>query len=251
MKHSKEEIEIIAKSMYKAVKKTLSKNLKGKVPSDSYLDALDQPSPKYSSKTDLKHKPNINPKDFDKKPKKKIKKALGTGISHNARDGARAKTGKEVVADVLDPNFVAEAKDKVPPSKVSTMNKSTRSGREHDKKVAAGKKSKWEAKYKTPRSKEKGVHHQDMDFPNKKGQSVAGSYTKGNKRRATSDWGVVSNKENKEDVKHMHNKVISEQNQMKKPNLPKSEQDTVKSEKGINKLKNFIKKKCKQQSLIH
>ena len=75
MKYTNEEIEIIEKSLYKAVHKT-------------------------------------------------IKKALGTAISNDSKDRARAKTGKEVVADVLDPNFVAESKAKVPPRKSSTMNKS-------------------------------------------------------------------------------------------------------------------------------
>lgn len=71
MKHTNEEIEIIAKSMYKAVKK-----------------------------------------------------ALGTSISSHSRDKARAQSGKDAVEDLMDPNFVAEAKAKVPPKRTAQMNKS-------------------------------------------------------------------------------------------------------------------------------
>lgn len=71
MKYTEEEIEILAKSMYKAVKKALgSQNLK------------------------------------DSKAK------------------ARFQTGKDVVDDLLDPNYLAEAKEKVPPRRTANMNKS-------------------------------------------------------------------------------------------------------------------------------
>jgi hypothetical protein len=198
MKYTKEEAEFIAKSMYKAVHKT-------------------------------------------------IKKALGTSTS-KIRQKAHGDTGKDAVADLMDPNFIAEAKDKVPPKRTAQMNKSNRAGKRHNQDVSEGKKSKWQAKYKEKRTKEKGVHLPDRDFnryvdkkKNKPGQSESGSYVKGNKRRATSDWGAVSNRENNSDVRDQHRKVISEQRRMKKPNLPKSEVDFVKSEKGINKLKKFIK----------
>tara|TARA_R100000951_G_C2610613_1_gene171119 strand:- start:359 stop:622 length:264 start_codon:yes stop_codon:yes gene_type:complete len=71
MKHTNEEIEIIAKSMYKAVKK-----------------------------------------------------ALGTSISERSRTKARAESGKDAVDDLMDPNFIAEAKAKVPPKRTAQMNKS-------------------------------------------------------------------------------------------------------------------------------
>mgnify|MGYP003125855554 CR=1 FL=1 len=71
MKHTDEEIEIIAKSMYKAVKK-----------------------------------------------------ALGTSISDRSKTKARAESGKDAVDDLMDPNFVAEAKAKVPPKRTAQMNKS-------------------------------------------------------------------------------------------------------------------------------
>jgi len=71
MKHTDKEIEIIAKSMYKAVKK-----------------------------------------------------ALGTSISHASRVKARTESGKDAVDDLMDDNFIAEAKAKVPPKRTAQMNKS-------------------------------------------------------------------------------------------------------------------------------
>lgn len=71
MKYNEEEIEIIAKSMYKAVKK-----------------------------------------------------ALGVG-SGELQVKARAKSGKDAVDDLMDPNFIAETKEnKIPPTKQAQMNKS-------------------------------------------------------------------------------------------------------------------------------
>ncbi len=75
MKYTEQEFEIIEKSLYKAVHKT-------------------------------------------------IKKALGTGISSHTKNKARAQSGKDAIDDLMDPNFVAEAKAKVPPKRTATMNKS-------------------------------------------------------------------------------------------------------------------------------
>ena len=75
MKYTKQELEIIEKSLYKAVHKT-------------------------------------------------IKKALGTSISSHIKDKAHAQSGKDAVDDLMDDNFIAEAKAKVPPKKTATMNKS-------------------------------------------------------------------------------------------------------------------------------
>jgi len=156
----------------------------------------------------------IKPKRVFKPGQEPDKMKVGDRITYKKPKG---RTGRDIYTD---PDTF-KSKD---------LDKSTRAGREHDKKVASGEKSKWEAKYKPKRGKEKGVHHADRDFnrfkdkkKNRPGQSEAGSYIKGNKRRATSDWGAVSSKENKEDVKVMHQKVISEQKQIKRPNLPKSD----------------------------
>jgi len=71
MKYSEEEIEILAKSMYKAVKK-----------------------------------------------------ALGSQSLKDSKGKARANTGKEIVDDLLDSNYLAESKEKVPPRRTANMNKS-------------------------------------------------------------------------------------------------------------------------------
>lgn len=71
MKYSEEEVEIIAKSMYKAVKK-----------------------------------------------------ALGVGNSSETKQKVSSKNKKDAVDDLMDPNFIAEAKDKVPPTRQAQMNKS-------------------------------------------------------------------------------------------------------------------------------
>jgi len=71
MKHDKEEIEVIAKSMYKAVKK-----------------------------------------------------ALAAGITPEAGKKADAGAKKTALDDLMDDNFVAEAKESTPPRRTSNMNKS-------------------------------------------------------------------------------------------------------------------------------
>jgi len=71
MKYSEEEIEILAKSMYKAVKKALGS--------------------KHIDENELKSK---------------------------------ARHGKDAIKDLEDPNFIAEAKESIPPRRTSNMNKS-------------------------------------------------------------------------------------------------------------------------------
>ena len=71
MKHTEQEVEIIAKSIYKAVKK-----------------------------------------------------ALGTAITTDSQDKARRKKGKNALEDLMDPNYIAEAKDRTPPRRTAQMNKS-------------------------------------------------------------------------------------------------------------------------------
>jgi len=55
---------------------------------------------------------------------KAVRKALGTAISERSKDQSREKQNKDVVADVLDDNFSAEAGLKTPPKKTANMNKS-------------------------------------------------------------------------------------------------------------------------------
>lgn len=55
---------------------------------------------------------------------KAVKKALGSSTSEESRDKARHKQGKDVVDDVLDSNFAAEAKDNTPARRSAQMNKS-------------------------------------------------------------------------------------------------------------------------------
>lgn len=71
MKYSKEEIEFLAKSMYKAVRKALD-----------------------SRKMDA------------------------------AKEKSRSKHIKDALEDLEDPNYIAEAKESVPPRRLSNMNKS-------------------------------------------------------------------------------------------------------------------------------
>lgn len=71
MKHTEEEIEVIAKSMYKAVKK-----------------------------------------------------ALAAGISSDAGKKAGAGQKKDALDDLMDDNYIAEAKDSSPPMRTANMNKS-------------------------------------------------------------------------------------------------------------------------------
>lgn len=55
---------------------------------------------------------------------KAVKKALGTATMGEAKEKARKKSGKGVVEDVLDPNYVAESKRKSPPKRTAIMGKS-------------------------------------------------------------------------------------------------------------------------------
>ena len=75
MKHTDEEIEIIAKSMYKAVKK-----------------------------------------------------ALYSGLTSETSKKANRKEKKDVISDLMDSNYIAEAKESVPPRRISNMNKTSEKG---------------------------------------------------------------------------------------------------------------------------
>ena len=55
---------------------------------------------------------------------KAVKKALGTTVTTDSQDRARAKQGKDALDDLTDPNFVAEAKQKSPVKRTAQMEKS-------------------------------------------------------------------------------------------------------------------------------
>lgn len=55
---------------------------------------------------------------------KAVKKALGTAITEESKKKARAKNSKDAIDDVMDDNFVAEAKNKTPVKRTAQMEKS-------------------------------------------------------------------------------------------------------------------------------
>jgi hypothetical protein len=102
----------------------------------------------------------------------------------------------------------------------------SRSNQHHREKVASGKKSQWEEQYKPKTGPQKGVHLKARGLSSEKhgGTSEAGSYVKRNKAKARDyDFNPEPRKVQIEEAKKQHKKVISEQKQMPKPNLPKSE----------------------------
>ena len=54
---------------------------------------------------------------------KAVKKALGTAITADSKVKARSRNTKDAIEDVMDPNFIAEAKEKSPPKRTAQMNK--------------------------------------------------------------------------------------------------------------------------------
>lgn len=143
---------------------------------------------------------------------KAVHKALGTSvISEEAQQKARAKSGKDAIEDVMDPNFIAEAKDKSPVKRTAQMNKA-----------------------------QKGVHNPIPKDP-KGGKSKLGVLNeirnKAKEDQNTRKELYAEIEQRKESLSNIAN------NKKKKPSLPKSEKNIVKSENGIEKLRKFIKNK--------
>ena len=157
---------------------------------------------------------------------KSVKKALSAqGKKYSEK--AYANEGKEVVEDILDENYIAEAKEKVPPRKSHQMNKAIvdEGLSDKEKKEARAKRetTSWKYKFKPNDPKyrnvsEKGVH---MPF----------NAEKKPRPQRTSQGGLLDDKQVNEGKK-----IRSKQNikwlKENKPNIPKSE-------KGIDKLKKF------------
>ena len=55
---------------------------------------------------------------------KAVKKALSGGFLAESKGKSHAKAKKDVIEDLEDPNYLAEAKEKVPPRRTANMNKS-------------------------------------------------------------------------------------------------------------------------------
>jgi hypothetical protein len=55
---------------------------------------------------------------------KAVKKALGNRKMQESTGKTKLKEGKTIIEDIMDPNFIAEAKEKSPATRVSNMNKS-------------------------------------------------------------------------------------------------------------------------------
>jgi hypothetical protein len=109
----------------------------------------------------------------------------------------------------------------------SDIEKANRSDKHREEQIKAGKRSKWEAKYKPPRGPEKGVHNKAKGLSSEKhgGTSEAGAYVKGNKAKARDyDFNPEKRSVQIDEARKEHHKVIREQKEMKAPNLPKSEE---------------------------
>lgn len=85
---------------------------------------------------------------------KNVKKALSAQGKEYARK-AHGNEGKDVVEDILDDNYVAEAKEKVPPKKSAQMYKSKEKGIDKLKKFKAKMKKNrcWDGYEPTPGKK--------------------------------------------------------------------------------------------------
>lgn len=55
---------------------------------------------------------------------KAVKKALAAGYESESQKKAGLKSKKDAITDLEDPNYIAEAKESVPPTRVANMNKS-------------------------------------------------------------------------------------------------------------------------------
>ena len=144
---------------------------------------------------------------------KAVRKALAAGYQSKSQKNTGLKSKKDAIADLEDPNYVAEAKESVPPIRVANMNKA-----------------------------QKGVHNPIAKDP-KGGKSKLGVLNE--MRNKAKNKGDVRREIYSEQEQAMESIKNSRYNKKNKPNLPKTEQNIVKSEKGIDKLKSFIKNRKK------
>jgi hypothetical protein len=155
---------------------------------------------------------------------KAVKKALEA--TSNTKEKAGIKQNKGVIEDILDDNFTAEAENNVPPRKEAQMNKGCglkKQSKYDDVKTKEEKDKEW-----SPLSV-KGVH--TATTLRNKGISDTGTMVRNPQKRTHGNMKITAAKE--------HAKKNIKYNKENKPKL-------VKSEKGVEKLKIFIKNQRKQ-----